>query len=145
MLNFSISQSGIILGLVLIIAELILGIEAGFDLVIIGSILLLAGAAGLMTNTTVALLTAIVLSIIYFFFGRNLIKQKIIFTTKKTNVDKLIGAKAIVIRSITPDTPGMIRLNDEDWRADSEQTLFEKDKVIIEAIEGVTLKVKKIN
>lgn len=145
MFNLSASQIIIISGLLLILAELVLGIEAGFDLVIIGSILLLGGGVGLYTTTTVALLAVIILSIAYFFFGRRLIKQKIIFTTKKTNVDRLIGQKGRVIRPITSETPGMIRLNDEDWRAGSDEILTEKDKAIVESIEGITLKVKKIN
>ena len=73
-----------------------------------------------------------------------LVKSKLIFLTKKTNVDKLIGQKGVVIRTITPDTAGLIRLNDEDWRATSDTVLYEKDKAEIVGIEGVTVMVKKI-
>jgi len=84
-----------------------------------------------------------VLGIVYLWFGRALLKQKLIIVTKHTNIDKLIGKTGIVIRSITPDTPGLVRVDDEDWRASSEDILYEKDKVTVELIEGVTLIVKK--
>ncbi len=139
----TISQLIVIAGLIFIFAELLVGIEAGFDLVVIGSILVLSGFLGTATNTTIALIAAIILALVYVFYGRTFVKKKVIIATHKTNIDKLIGKKAIVIRSITPDTTGIVRTNDEDWRATSTETLFEKDKVIIESIEGVTLHVKK--
>lgn len=164
-------QITIITGLLLILAELILGIQAGFDLVVIGSVLILGGIFGILTgNFSVTLIISSVLAVAYIFFGRKLIKQKLIFKTNKTNIDKLIGAQATVIRSITPDTAGLVRINDEDWRAilsdeisgeakrnpsevplsgtkgeraTSEEVLYEKDKVIVTAVEGVSLIVKK--
>jgi len=63
----------------------------------------------------------------------------------KTNIDKLIGQKAVVVRSITPDTAGLVRINDEDWRASSDDVLFEKDKCTVDSVEGVTLLVSKVN
>jgi len=133
----------VIVGLTLVFAELVIGIEAGLDLVAIGSILLLSGFLGTVTSITVTLIAATALVVIYFIFGRKMIKSRLVFTTKKTNVDKLIGKTGMVVRSITPDTPGLVRLDDEDWRATAETTLFEKDKVAVESIEGVTLKVTK--
>ena len=66
-----------------------------------------------------------------------------IVITKHTNIDKLIGDTGVVIRSITPDTAGMVRLGDEDWRASSPEIIYEKEKVEVLNIEGVTLKVFK--
>ena len=45
---------------------------------------------------------------------------------------------------MTPDTAGMVRLGDEDWRASAEDVIYEKEKVEVVGIEGVTLLVKKI-
>ncbi len=142
MITLTIPQLIVIVGLIMLIAELLIGIDTGFDLVLIGSILIIAGFLGIYTNTNTTLVAAILLSIFYITYGRNRIKQKITVLTHKTNIDKLIGQTGICIRSITPDTAGIIRLNDEDWRASAQTTIFEKDKVIIEAIEGVTLAVK---
>jgi len=141
----NVPQTLVILGLCLVLAELFLGIATGFDLVLIGSILVASGFVGILTgNYIVALVVSVILSIIYIAFGRRLVKSKIIITTHKTNIDKLIGQKATVVRSITPDTPGLVRLNDEDWRASSDDVLFEKDKCTVDSVEGVTLLVSKI-
>ncbi len=144
MLALTIPQLFVIFGLILIVAELFIGIEAGFDLVLIGSILILGGFTGIFTSTPIALIVSSALAVFYIMFGRNKIKSKLILTTHKTNIDALIGKKGVVIRSITPDTAGMVRLNDEDWRATAIDTLFEKDKIVVESLEGVTLKVTKI-
>lgn len=142
----NISQVIVIIGLCLVLAELFVGIDSGFDLVLLGSILVLGGLIGVGTNSyVIALIVSIALTIIYIFFGRKFVKRKVIITTHKTNIDKLIGQKAVVIRSITPDTPGLVRLSDEDWRASSEDVLFEKDKCTVISVEGVTLLVSKVN
>lgn len=134
----------IILGLLLAALELLLGIPAGFDLVLTGSILVVAGIVGsVFSSFTVTLVVAIILAVFYIVYGRSLIRQKLIIATKGTNVDKLIGSRGVVIRSITPETAGMVRIEDEDWRASSDEVLYEKDKIEVLSISGVTLKVKK--
>ena len=144
MFGLNLPQLIVILGLVLALAELAIGIDAGFDLVVIGSILVVSGLLGTVTSLIVSLICAIVLVGLYFFFGRRLIKSRLIVTTKKTNIDRLIGKTGVVVRAITPDVPGLVRVDDEDWRATAETGLPEKSRVIIESIEGITLKVNKI-
>ncbi len=90
------------------------------------------------------LILATALSILYIAVGRKRIRQKITTITKKTNIDKLIGANGVVVRSITPDTPGLVRVDDEDWRASAEEIIYERDGIIVESIEGVTLRVRKL-
>ena len=144
-LLISLPQLFIIIGLLLILAELFIGIQTGFDLVLIGSILIISGFTGIATESTPLMLAlASGLSIAYIFIGRNKIRQKITVITKKTNIDKLIGMQGLVVRSITPDTPGLVRLNDEDWRAVSHEVIFEKESFEVVAIEGVSLVVKKV-
>lgn len=135
------AQAIAILGLILVFSELVIGIEAGFDLVVIGSILILSGLLGTVSSLSVTLICATVLVIVYFFFGRRMIKSRLVVTTKKTNIDRLIGKTGVVIRSVSPDKPGLVRIDDEDWRARADQTLLEKNKIVVESIEGVTLKV----
>jgi len=138
------SQAVIIMGLLLIFSELFIGVDAGMDLVAIGSTLIIGGFAGILTgNFTVTLVVSSVLAAAYIFYGRSVVKKKIIVLTHKTNIDKLIGKKGVVIRSITPDTAGMVRLDDEDWRATSDEVLYEKDSVTVTGIEGVGLVVTK--
>jgi inner membrane protein len=138
------NQVLVVIGLVMILAELIVGIQAGFDLVLIGSIAILGGIVGIYTsNFSIALVVSTILSAIYILFGRQFVQKKLIILTKKTNIDKLVGKKGLVVRSITPDTAGLIRIDDEDWRASSDQVLYEKDKVEVVSLEGVTLNVRK--
>jgi membrane protein implicated in regulation of membrane protease activity len=40
---------------------------------------------------------------------------------------------------------GIVRINDEKWRASAEEVLYEGDMVTIEAIEGVTVIVRKLS
>lgn len=141
MLGLNPAQAIAIFGLILVFSELFIGIEAGFDLVVIGSILILSGLLGTVTGLSVTLVAAMALAVLYFVFGRRLIKSRLIVTTKKTNIDKLIGKTGIVTRPVIPDTPGLVRIDDEDWRARSDETLPVKAKVMVESIEGVTLKV----
>lgn len=140
----TLQQLFVIIGLLLALLELVMGIATGFDLVIIGTILIIGGLFGnIFQNSLLTLGLSTLLGIAYLYFGRSLLKQKLIIVTKHTNIDKLIGKTGIVVRSITPDTPGLVRVDDEDWRASSEDVLYEKDKVTIKLIEGVTLIVQK--
>ena len=142
----TIPQLFVIAGLLLVLAELLVGIQSGFDLVLIGSILVVSGFVGMFTGSTpLMLVLATALSILYIAVGRNKIRQKITTVTKKTNIDKLIGANGVVVRSVTPDTAGLVRVNDEDWRASAEEILYERDAVTVEGIEGVTLIVRKLS
>jgi membrane protein implicated in regulation of membrane protease activity len=129
----------------MILAELVLGIQTGFDLLLIGSIMVISGLVGLFTGSeTLMLLLAIGLSVLYIAVGRKRIRQKITTVTKKTNIDKLMGATGTVVRDINPDTAGLVRVNDERWRASAEEVLYEGDTVVIEGIEGVTVIVHKL-
>lgn len=142
----TIPQLFVIAGLLLVLAELLVGIQSGFDLVLIGSILVISGFVGMFTGSTpLMLVLATALSILYIAVGRNKIRQKITTVTKKTNIDKLIGANGVVVRSVTPDTAGLVRVNDEDWRASAEEILYEREAVTVEGIEGVTLIVRKLS
>lgn len=140
----TIPQLIIVAGFIFILMELFIGIEAGFDLVLIGSILIISGFTGMfLDNVLITLIVASILAVLYITYGRKHIRQRITVLTHKTNIDKLIGLTGIVVRSITPDTPGIIRVNDEDWRALSDEVLYKKDRVTVKAIEGVSLQVKK--
>lgn len=135
----------VIIGLMLAVLELIAGVQMGFDLVLLGSILVISGFAGILGGGIyLSLALATVLSGLYIAFGRQVIRSKLIVATKHTNIDKLIGKKGVVIRTITPDTAGMVRLEDEDWRAVAKEVIYEKEKIEVEMVEGVSLKVKKI-
>lgn len=142
---FTLNEFFILAGIIFIASELFIGIQTGFDLVLVGISLILGGGIGILFhNPYITVVSTIILFVAYILFGRSSVKRKIIVMTHSTNIDKLIGKKAVVIRSITPDTAGMVRVDDEDWRAISDEVLYEKDMVKIEAISGVSLKVIKL-
>jgi membrane protein implicated in regulation of membrane protease activity len=136
----------VVLGLLMILAELVIGIQTGFDLLLIGSIMVVSGFAGILTGSeTLMIVLAIGLSILYIAVGRKRIRSKVITVAKKTNIDKLVGSTGTVVREINPDTAGIIRVDDESWRAAAEEVLYVGDVVTIEGIEGVTVQVRKLS
>lgn len=144
-MNFIPSTYLIILGLILIGAELLIGIEAGFDLVLLGTILVISGGVGNYSGDLfLALVTCGVLSVLYIFFGRKLIKSRIKVFNYKTNTDDLLGKKGVVVGEIKENSSGMIKVGDERWRAESNRRIGKGEKVLITKIEGVTLKVEKV-
>jgi len=144
--SVTIPQIFVVAGLLCMLAELVLGIQTGLDLLLIGSILVVSGFVGIFTGSDVVMLIlATALSVLYIAVGRKKIRQRITTVTTKTNIDKLVGNTGTVMRGISPDTPGMVRVNDEDWRASAEEVLYERDPVVVEGIEGVTLIVRKLN
>lgn len=144
-MDLSPPQIFIVLGLIAILLETIVGVNTGFDLLLIGTILIIGGGTGLLTESIyIPLIVSVALTIIYLAFFRSKLRQKLLKVTHHTNVDKLPGQKGVVIRTITPDTAGLVRVDDEDWRASSDKVLYEKTKITVESIEGVTLKVKAV-
>lgn len=134
----------IIAGLAAILLETIIGVNTGFDLLLIGTILIIGGTTGLITGSFyINLIISVALTIIYLAFFRSKLRQKLIKVTHHTNVDKLPGQTGVVIRTITPDTAGLVRIDDEDWRASSDKVLYEKTKIKVLSLEGVTLRVEK--
>ena len=65
----------------------------------------------------------------------------------KTNVESLIGKKAVVIQKIDNlAQTGQVRINDIEWMARTKldtETIPENSVVVIEAVQGVKLIVKK--
>lgn len=134
----------IISGLLLILAELIAGVDTGFDLVLVGSILIISGLLNLIIpSPIITLIFAAVLSAVYIFFGRKLVKQKLVIATKKTNVDELIGKNGLVLKKISAHNPGRVKIESEQWRARSDEIIDENEKVEVVSVEGVTLNVKR--
>ncbi len=72
---------------------------------------------------------------------------KFLFTPKPhaSNVDALIGQKALVKEAVHPNTPGMVKIHGENWRAISEQDQFEKDQwVEIVRVEGASVIITRL-
>lgn len=73
---------------------------------------------------------------------------KFLFTPKEfpTNVDSMIGAKALVVEPIDPKAAGVVKVRGEEWRAMSNDARFEKDQwVEIEKVEGTQVLVRRLS
>jgi membrane protein implicated in regulation of membrane protease activity len=134
----------IVLGIILIIAEIALGAITGFELFVIGVICIIAGLVGMMTGSfALVIITIAVLSFLYLAVARQYIKKKLTIATRQTNADSLIGETGHVVKKIAADKAGQIKVDGEVWRAEADTDIAENKDVIIESISGVTLKVKK--
>lgn len=137
-------QGMIIAGMALFGVTLLIGIDVGIDLLLVGSIMIVSGFVGLWTNNlTVALVLASILSVLYVIYGRSVIKQKLVVRTQSTNIDKLIGQTGTVKRAIQAGEYGSVKVDDEEWRATSSEEIAVGTKVTIVALQGVTVEVKK--
>lgn len=144
MLDISLSKLIVLLGLVAILAELFIGIQTGFDLVVIGTILVASGLLGdFFQNLTITLIVAIALSVVYLAFFRSFIKRKIISGTSKLNTDRLIGETATVTKAISAKSPGQVDVDGELWRATAKSSFKKGDTVQVLSFHGVTMRVAK--
>lgn len=132
----------VIAGIVAIVLELFLGVATGFDLALIGVILIIGGAVGSVAGSfSLALGVVAILSLLYVFIGRAFIKNKLTIQTRNTNVEALIGKKAMVVKKITSQKPGQVKVEGEIWRAEAEVSIDEGTEVNVKSVSGVTLKV----
>ncbi|HLL61031.1 MAG TPA: NfeD family protein [Candidatus Nitrosocosmicus sp.] len=130
----------IIIGFLAILVELILGVVTGFDLLLLGIAFIIGGLVGMGTDSfNIGLTVVFILSILYFLIGRKIIKKELALKTTKTSVDNLLLKQGIVVKKITPDKPGQIKVEGEIWRAESPNVISEGASVIIQSVNGVTL------
>ena len=89
----------------------------------------------------------LILSLILLIFTRPLAVRYMNRGESKTNVESLIGKKAVVIQKIDNlAQTGQVRINDIEWMARTKldtETIPENSVVVIEAVQGVKLIVKK--
>ncbi len=132
------------LGLLLILLELAIGVEAGFDLVFIGSAFVLGGLVAWPFNSWI--LTVIVTSIIcviYIFVLRHYVRRRMALKTQRTNVDAIIGRQGTVLRSIARNADGRVKIDTERWKARAGEDIKEGDEIVVTGINRNTLIVEK--
>jgi membrane protein implicated in regulation of membrane protease activity len=139
----------IVAGALLILLEVLLGAISGFDLLLIGSAILLGGVLGLATNSaTLGMATAGVLALIYVFLGRKKIRSRLGRPNLRSNTDALLGREVRVTEAIGSDHAGRIRFEGDEWRAlpaaPSGEGFAVGTTVRIERIDGVTVYVRPL-
>ncbi|MBE7038618.1 MAG: NfeD family protein [Ruminococcaceae bacterium] len=96
-------------------------------------------------SSTAQIFAFLIVSAICVFLARPLIK-KTIKNTESTNLDAIVGKKAVVTKDINNlKSSGEVEINGNLWSARSiNDDIIEKDEIVtIEKIEGVKLIVKK--
>jgi len=144
MTNIDANWALVYLGLGAILIELFVGVDTGFDLVLLGISMIVGGVFGNFFHSfQLGLFAASILAFLYIFLGRKIVKQHLNITTTKTNIDSLIGKSALVIKPITPISCGQVKIFGEIWRAEAEEEIKVGERVKVVGVEGVTLKVIK--
>ena len=132
------------IGLLMILLELIVGVETGLDLVFIGSAFVIGGLLTWPFHSWVlTLIVTLVICIVYLAIGRRYVHRWTAIRKEKTNIDAIIGRKGIVLQSLTPGVDGLVKVGNEEWRARAEESIEKGEAIVVTAIIGVTLNVEK--
>ena len=131
-------------GLLMILLELIVGVETGLDLVFLGSAFILGGLVTWPFNSWV--LTIIVTSIIcvaYVALGRRYVHRWKAVSKSKTNIDAIVDRTGIVLQDIARNIDGLVKVGNEEWRARAATDIKQGDEITVTGVSGVTLLVEK--
>lgn len=132
------------IGLLMILLELIVGVETGLDLVFVGSAFIIGGLVTFPAHSWVlSLIVSLVICTAYLGLGRRYVHRWTATRKEKTNIDAIIGRTGIVLQSLTPGVNGLVKVGNEEWRAKAEESIEKGEIIIVTAINGVTLDVKK--
>lgn len=103
-------------------------------------------AAALNLHWIIQVLAFIVVSVVLLVYTRPIAKKVFKVGQNKTNVDALIGLRGYVIKPITENEFGQVRLGGQVWSAKgmNQETFSLNEEVEVIAIEGVKLIVKRI-
>jgi membrane protein implicated in regulation of membrane protease activity len=134
-------------GAVAVLAELALGVEAGFDLVLLGLSVAAGGALGLaFGSVAVGLFSAGALAFIYLAFLRRTVRLRLTVQEQPSNADALMSRTGVVVARVAPHSAGQVKVGDEIWRAEllpADNAAKEVGQTVtVEAVEGVTIKVR---
>lgn len=134
----------IILAIIFLFGELLSG---GFYLLSIGLGAIAAAILNyLQFSITLQIIAFILITVIFILISRPLYKKLNKNTVdKKANTERLIGLKAKVTEDIDSHKIGNINVNGEVWKAISDEKISKGETVEITEIEGVKLKVKKLD
>jgi len=133
------------IGLLMILLELIVGVGTGLDLVFLGSAFIIGGLVTWPFHSWVlTLIITLVICIAYLALGRRYVHRWTATRKEKTNIDVIIGKRGIVLQSLTPGVIGLVKVDNEEWRARAEEGIEKDEAVVVTAINGITLNVEKI-
>ena len=87
----------------------------------------------------------VIVGILLMLITKPLIKRFVKPKNIKTNFDRVIGMTGIVTEEISKNKVGEVKVDGKNWSAISTQKISKGEEVIIENIDGVKLKVHKLD
>ncbi len=133
------------IGLLMVLLELIVGVETGLDLVFLGSAFIISGLVTWPAHSWVlTLIITLIICIAYLALGRKYVHKWTATRKEKTNIDTIIGKNGIVLQSLTPSANGLVKVGNEEWRAKAEEIIEKNEMIVVTAVNGVTLIVEKV-
>jgi membrane protein implicated in regulation of membrane protease activity len=135
----------IAIGLVMVLMELLVGVETGFDLVILGTVFIIGGAATFWLNDwLITFITTGAICVLYIGIGRRYTQSRLrAKSVERTNIDAIIGQHGIVQSRIAGEKVGLVKVGYEVWRARAEEDIEEGEEIEVVGVRGVTLNVKR--
>ena len=110
----------VIVGLVLVLLELIIGVETGLDLVFVGSAFIVGGLASWPLHSwPAAVVITAVICVAYVVLGRRYVHRWTLAKKARTNIDAIVGRHGTVLRSIARNVDGLVKVGNERWRGRS--------------------------
>ena len=113
-----------------------------------GGALIAAIASYAGANLTIQILLFLCVSVVLLIFTRPLAVRYMNRGVERTNVNRLIGEKAVVIQKISNlDQTGQVKVGDVEWMArteSDEMKIPEKAVVVIKEVQGVKLIVEEV-
>lgn len=85
----------------------------------------------------------VIVGLVLMLLTRPILVKKLVNTEEKTNLDRVLGMKGVVTEEISKFNIGEVKVDGKRWSAISEEKIAVDTTVIIEAIDGVKLVVRK--
>lgn len=85
----------------------------------------------------------VLLGLVFMLITRPILKSKFGKSNVKTNLDRVIGMKGIVTEGISKLTVGEVKVDGKVWSAISDKKIEAGTTIIVEALDGVKLVVRK--
>lgn len=130
----------LIIAILLMIGEIY---TPGFFLFCISIGALSAAATALVTKSIMIQISIFVVIIIISVLLIRPVLNKFFVKDKKTNSQRMIGMNVVVEEEITKENKGRVKINGESWFASANETISKGEKVIIDSIDGLTVKVHR--
>jgi len=134
----------VVVGLLMILLELIVGVNTGLDLVFLGTAFILGGlVTSQFESWILSLIVTSVICAAYVALGRRYVHRWTAVRKSKTNIDAIVGRTGIIEQNITRNVDGRVKVGNEDWKASAAEDIEKGVEVVVTGVSGVTLIVEK--